>query len=813
MKYLFIILVVLNSPCITNAQSSNSISGIVRNVNSEPIAGATVSLFLNIDTIPYKTILTLNNGKFKFPNLPESTYTISVSSVGNTAYKSSLIKIGKENSSITLPPVVLSPLAKELKEVMVTSSKPLIQQDIDKTIINVEAMISSATSSALEVLQKSPGVVVNTDGDVILNGKAGVLILIDGRNTYMSAQDLAAYLKSLPGVVLDKIELITNPSSKYDAAGGSIINIRLKKSRSKGFNGNVSASYNQGLTARTYEALNLSFGGKKLTTFGTITHGRDANDGKDIYDRGFYTGTGVKSSSLQLNTHSISNSNSVNGRIGMDYTLSHKTTVGFVFTINNRPRKEKTDYTANNFNAIGMLDSLTIGNTDCKYKWTNTGINLNVTHKLNENGKELSADLNYINYTNNGNQLLPNVVYAPNGNIISTNTFLFTVPSSVNIYSAKADYVHPLAKNASIETGVKLSLVKNNNESSYYTVVGNSNTPDYSKSNHFLYDENINAAYISGRKNWKRIGLQIGLRLENTATYGHQLGNIVTQESSFRINYTNLFPTAFFSYQIDSLDKHTITASYAKRLQRPNYQQLNPFVFYRDKYSYTTGNPGLNPAHNYHLELNYRYQQYFGIGVQYDHVTDIVFQTTESTGNIFTSKPANIANGQFIGLSANGSISPFKWWNFNPWMFYAHVINKGKVGSENLNQIINHIGVDAFNEFKLSKTWSGELYGLYLSRLIAGQVIYESKYRFDIAVKVKILKDKGSLKLSFDDILHSWKQNETTISINGATSYKDNISDTRRVGLSFNYNFGKDIFARKRRHDDNAADDEKRRVD
>lgn len=789
------------------------INGLVKDLQNEPVPGATVRLVNVADSTLVVGELTSSSGKFAFKNLANSSYRLQVTSVGNTEYRTGMITIDDQHPIINLPVFILSPSKTTLKEVTVVAKRPMIEQDIDKTIVNVDAMIGSAGSNTLEVLEKTPGVTIGTDGEISLNGKTGVLVLIDGRPTYMSGQDLAAYLKSLPGGSLDKLELMTNPPAKYDAAGSSIINIRLKRTRVQGFTGSLSASYSQGVTSRSNDVLNLNYNHKKLNLFGTIGYNKDGNYSTDVYDRTFYEANGALNSAVQLQNQYTYSSHGLMARLGMDYAASANTTYGFLLAIQNRSRQDRLDYVSKTYGARSELNSTGTGFTDGNYPWMNPSANVNVQHKFKGTGRELSADLNYITYKSTGDQVLKTAVNQSDGTLLNSNQFTYSLPSDITIYSAKADYVHPLRDKAKLEAGIKSSVVNNDNNSQYYTVAGTINTPDYSKSNHFTYHETIHAAYTNLRKEWKRLAAQAGFRLETTQITGRQLGNPEVSETSFSRTYTSLFPTAFLSYKADSTGNNTLTVSVARRINRPNYQSLNPFLFYRDQYSFTTGNPYLKPQYNYQYELKYQHKQYIGLSIQYGRFTDIIFQLTEAVGDVFYYRPGNVASGYILALATNVSVSPVKWWSINANGQIGRMALNGTAYAENLTPSLFSVRMDVFNQFKFEKGWAGELSSFYSGKNISGQTITNPRFRLAAAVQKKILQNKGSLRLTLEDIFHSWTPTDQTVSLKQAEAFHTNETDTRRIGLAFTYQFGKETFARKCRHTDNAADAEKGRVD
>lgn len=813
MKTAAILLLSLFSSLIFAQNLSKTISGTVKDTQNEPIPGATVRLLKATDSTMVKGEITNANGKFQFINLENSTYVLAITAMSQKPFTSVALTIDDTRNGIVLPVIVLLPAKNiELKEVVVKAKRPLIEQDIDKTIVNVESMISSATSNTLEVLEKTPGVTVGSNGEISLNGRSGILVLIDGRATYMSGPDLAAYLKSLPGGLLDKIELIDNPSAKYDAAGNAIINIRLKKNRAGGFTGNVSIGSSQGVYRRNNGSVNLNYNHKKVNVFGNLGLNKEKNYTDDIFDRRFYDTKGQQISNVLLLNNTVSNNKSLNALLGVDYAATPKTTYGLLINMNEGARNTRIDYNSNNYYANRLLDAKGDGNTVLNDNGTNFGSNLNFQHKFNRKGRELMADVNYLKYQSNGNQRVQNFHYWPEGGLVDSNEFLYLVPGNINIYTAKADYVHPLKNKAIWEAGVKSSVINNDNSSNLFNVKGTVQTIDNGKSNHFKYRENINAAYFNTRKEWKRVGMQLGLRAETTQARGNQLGNEAVQGSTFTKNYTKVFPSLFINYKLDSLNKNSFNLSFTRRINRPDYRSLNPFVFFRDQYSYTAGNPLLLPQYQNRIELKYQHKQWLQMGLSYNRFTNVIFQTTEAIDTIFVTRPNNVAKGFMLLLNTTVSVSPIKWWNLIYTLRLSHMGLNGISYTEKLNPKAYVARFEVYNQFRFNKGWSAELSGYYASSDLNGQAFTDMMYRVGCAVQKKIWKDKASIRISVEDVFHSWIRHNRSVSIKQAQFFQTNESDTQRIGAAFTYRFGKDTFARKRRHNNNAADEEKGRI-
>lgn len=673
-----------------------------------------------------------------------------------------------------------------LKEVVVKAKKPLLVHAIDRTIVNVEAITGSASSNALEVLEKTPGVTVNNNGGISLNGRSGIMVLINGRSTYMSGTDLAAYLKSIPGATLDKIELMDNPPARYDAAGNAIINIRLKRNRAPGLTGSISTGLSQGKYARTNDALNLAYNTKKINLFTNIGYNAENSYSDDQFDRRFYNTAGELTSRILLNNKMRSRRDGININAGMDYYTSPKTTLGLVFNLNKGKGTSVLDYTSENFK----------GTTGNEQRRTNTGANINMLHRFNDKGHEFSAEANYLRYEATGFQ--------------SMTGFLYDLPSTINIYTANADYSLPLKNKAKLEAGVKTGIIDNSSVYDYYDVNGQVKVIDPTKSNHFDYHENINAAYVNGQKAWNRFGVQLGLRLENTQAKGKQPGG--TQSNLFTKNYTGLFPSIFLQYKLDSTGKNILGFMVNRRINRPNYQLLNPFLIFRDNYSYTEGNPMLTPQYQTRYELKYQHKQLLTMGLSYNKFTNVIFQTTEAVDTIFITRPKNIAKGYMLLLNTTVSMSPVKWWNFNATLRLSNIGLKGMAYTEKLTPSTNLARFELQNYFTISKTVNADLGAYYASRDLSGQTFTKGMYRVYAGAQKKIWKEKASIRISFDDIFHSWVYRNRSISLKQAEYFQVGESDTQRIGIAFSYRFGKNNTTRKRRQNENAGE-EKSRID
>jgi hypothetical protein len=803
------LILVIAFNCIAQ-EKAGTITATIKDIHNAAIPGATVRIYKANDTVLIKVGTSDVSGKIVLSNLSNGAYFLSVTALGQKEYRSGVIQL--KNNSITLPPIVL-PSAKSigLAEVVVNAKRPLIQTEIDRMIVNVDAMISSAGSNSLEVLERTPGVAVNANGEITLNGRSGVIVLVDGRQTYMSGQNLANYLKSLPGGVLDKIELMDSPPARYDASGNAIINLKMKKNRAGGLTGSIQTGYSQGRYARNNNNLNLNYNHKKLNVYGIFSYSQEKNYTADVYDRSFYNLQSALSSKIFLNDNTIGKLRGGNVIMGLDYTISENTSLGGQINLNKTDQKSNYGYYNETFNPL-ILDSTGSGSTLTNGKAKNLSTNINYLHKFGKSGRELTMDANYLNYDNDNKQLLDNYTYTPAGVELSNRKYFYNVPSAIRVYNAKADYVHPLKGKAKLEAGIKASIVNNDNVADYYNIINQVSVIDNNRSNHFKYSENINAAYINIQKSWKYWGIQAGLRAENTHAEGRQLGNADVAETRFTKNYTQLFPSLFVNYKLDTIGKQSFNFSISRRINRPNYQVLNPFVFIRDQYSYTSGNPLLTPQYQYRYEVKYQYRQALRLGLSYNRFTDGILTTTSVANNIFITKPQNIGKGFMYILNVGSTLSPYKWWYFNLDMQVARMGLDGVVDGIAFEPKNSVIRGGAQSQFTISKKLSAEVYGYYISSDLSGQAYTRAMFRTNAGMQLKVLNDKGSIRLTVDDIFHSWVYHNYSVDLKQASYTQVTESDTRRLGLAFTYRFGKDMFKRKRKYDSNGLDDERGRL-
>jgi outer membrane receptor protein involved in Fe transport len=773
------------------AQSGNGrIKGTVTDGSTKIIESATISLLRASDSTVAKISVADRQGHFEFEGVPAGKYFVSISAVGHIKGYSETVVITESGQLVQLKNIDLVPQPKSLSGVTVTARKPLIEQRVDKTVVNVEASISNVGTSAMEVLEKSPGISVDKDGNISLKGKQGVQVFIDGRPSYLSGTDLANYLRSLSSNQLDQIEIMTNPPAKYDAAGNSgIINIKTKKTKQFGYNGSLSTTWSQGRYAKLNESFNFNYRKNKVNFFSTLGYNNRRNfQDLDIQRKFIESSTKEIRSYFDQESRIHDKSENLNAKIGLDYFATKKTSFGIVLNGFSNPGEFGNSSDVLIADPNRTLLSRTYANSTNDKKWQHYSANLNFRHVFDSTGRELTADADYLTYKSSNLQEMVNAYYDAGGTpLMKADTLLGNLPQDIHIYTAKADYVHPLAKGAKLEAGIKTSFVKTDNNAIYDSLNYGVRVRDIGRSNHFIYDENINAAYVNySRPLSKKWNAQLGFRLENTNAKGNQ----VTTGEKFKRNYTQLFPTAFLQYTLN--EKNTFGLNYGRRVERPDYEDLNPFIMFLDKYTFEQGNPNLQPQFSQNIELSHTYKGFLNTTLNYTRTTDMMNAVLEQDPdkNETVIRKQNIAKQRQYGIAVSAGGQLNKWWTGN---VYANLFNNRFEGILNGDQVV--IGAttgqfNANNQFKLGKTLSAELGGFYMTGGVDGVFRIKGFGMVNMGVSKQIFKGKGTLRLNMRDVLYSQKIKGTIRYSNIDAAFQQR-RDSRQVALGFTYRFSK----------------------
>lgn len=814
MKRILFAVLPLLSGLIGHAQSAAKISGIIIDGNKKTVESATISLLQAKDSSLKKFSVADKNGHYKFDGVGVGNYLVSVTAIGHTKAYSEPVLIKESTSTVILKPIEIVPFPKALAGVTVTAKKPFIEQKIDRTLINVESSVSNAGATALEVLEKSPGVTLDKDGNISLKGKAGVMVMMDGRPAYLSGADLTNYLKNLPASAIDQIEIMTNPSAKFDAAGNAgIINIKSKKNRQKGLNGIATSGYSQGIRPRFNNTLNLNYRTGKINLFANANYNHNNNAQRlDILRNYSDAGTKTLRAIFEQTSHLHHQSDNSSLKIGADYFANKTTTLGVVASAFVNPENQWGTNTSYLKNSVGVVDSIVYSESSTKERWTNKSVNLNFRKQLDTTGSEVTSDLDYITYGSRNNAHFSNLSYEPDWTKKGADYLHGNLPVQINIYSGKVDYSHRLKEEGRVEAGLKTSYVNTDNDANYFKVYGTTEVMDSTKTNHFKYTENIQAAYLNFNKSIKKLAVQAGLRYELTSYRGLQYGSpdlVKHPDSSFHKTYSSLFPTLFVSYQADKNNQFAV--SLGRRIDRPQYQALNPFLFFLDRYTYEAGNPFLKPQFSNNLELTHSYKNRLTTTVNYNRTKNEINETFETVGYATIVRKANIATQDAAGISVSAQMAVQKWWNAMIYTNLNYTKFRGQLYGEALHIEATNLTMNINNQFHFNKGWSAELSGFYRGKGIWGQIVTKPMGQVSAGVSKQVLKEKGTFKFNVRDVFRT-NAPQGHISMNNVEAYFKNTFDSRVANLSFSYRFGKPVKGAQPRRKTGGASDEQNRV-
>lgn len=792
--------------CLASSAAEGSIlKGIVTDPNHVPQPFASVLLKSSSDSSLYKGEITNEKGEFIFDNLKDGDYFLLIQIIGFDKKVVPSIHISQDKPLIDLGKIQMKSGLNELSTVSVVADKPFIEQQVDKTVVNIENSIIQNGSSVMEVMEKLPGIMVDQNDNISLRGKQGVIIMIDGRPTGMSGQGLAAMLKGMPSGNIQKIEIITNPSAKYDAAGNAgIINIIMKKSKREGLNGNVSVGYGQGRYPKYNGSLSLNYKNKNYNLFLNYSYSKRMGFNNLSIDRKFYGGDTLNTI-YRTENYILFPSESHTPRIGIDLYISPKTTLSLLgsggTTQFNPEGKDHTNILDGKEQLLSSYDFL----SHSKDRWYNYSPNAELKHSFDSTGQELIINLDYARYWNTTDQSFMTTFYYPDGSLMSQDDLLNQQKSNLELYAVKADYTKPLKKDYSFDLGLKSSYVNSDNNILFYTILNNTELFDSARSSHFLYSENINAAYLNFSKKYKKFSYQLGLRSEQTIAKGKQQMNSETFDRS----YIHLFPTAYFDFKLS--DKHNINLSLGRRIDRPAYEQMNPYRSMINATTFSEGNPYLLPQLTYNTELSYSYNNAFFIQATYsktfDNITDVLIQDnlTQTTSQTVV----NLNELDFYSINLTLSKKLTKWWTTNTSFLTYYGVYSGSINNNTINQGTPSIYVNTSNNFFIVEGLSAELSFRYNHKALNGITTELTTYNLSAGVQKTILKKKGTITLNVSDIL--WTAYPSGITeLDGVREDWTAKRDTRVVNLSFSYKFGKGKTSRMRRN--TGADDEKGRI-
>lgn len=799
-KSIFIVIILLVSQF---TGFSAILKGIVSDQNQKPLPFVTVMLLNSKDSSLVKGDVTDEKGQYQFDQLAAGKYLLSCTNLGYQKYFSTELNIVDINST-NVEAITLKEADKSLKEIKVLSKKPMIEVKADKTVFNVEQSVNAAGKNALELLRKCPGVRVDKDDNVEMRGKSNVLIYIDGKPTYMDNKDLAAMLKNMQSNNIESIELISNPSAKYDASGNAgIINIKLKKNKKFGTNGNVNVGVAQGKYFKQNVGLSLNNRSKKVNVFGNYS----LNRGKDYNFQNF--DRTQNNFNYNFKSGNISDGVNHNLKAGADYYINSKNVIGIMVN----GMSNNGDFTSESKTMIGPANSAynQVLRATNKIPITRTNSNANLNYKFEDtSGHSFNMDLDYGNFRSEGKSFQPNIYWNQDESAITSQaTYKSNTANAIHIYSGKADYEQNLLK-GKLGIGIKSALVKTDNDFQFYDVVNNVDTLNLNRTNHFVYSENVNAAYVNYSRQFKKLSTQFGLRAEHTNSKGMLSSATPQNDDTVKREYINLFPSAGMSYTIN--EKHQLGITYSRRIDRPNYQDLNPFEIKLDELTYEKGNAFLRPQYTNTFDVTHTFMQYFTTSLSYSHVRDMFMQTTDTTEfsrTYVTQK--NFATMDIAGINISFPVPVKKWW-----MVMANInanYNELKADFEG-RKLSNKYYTYTFyadNTFTLPNDFTFNVSGWYTGpNYWGGTFKMKPMGSLDVGLQKTFLQKKLTAKLSLSDVFQTQRwfaiSNFSGLYVNANGNY-----ESRQLRLNLSYRFGSNQVERQRDRK-SGADSESSRI-
>ncbi|MFK7946268.1 MAG: TonB-dependent receptor [Saprospiraceae bacterium] len=774
-----------------------SVKGQLQDDEGNEVMFANVALYNSADNILVKVETSNDAGLFKLQNLPSGSFILKASFVGLTELKKEITL--KADEELDLGVLKFEPSAIKLEEAVVKADRVMVEIKADRTVFNVDGTINSTGSDAIELLRKAPAVNVDNNDNISVLGRNGVLLYVDGKRLPLAGEDLANYLKNLPADQIDQIDIITNPGAKYEAEGNAgIIDIRLKKDKSHGANGSVRATGSYGRLPQGNLNATGNYRNKKVNAFGTVGVG----GGERFNDMIFIS----RQNGLlldEINNRESGNSYN-NYRIGSDFFINKKHTIGVLAT-GGSGNDTNLGYNEIEISLFGeAVDSVLV--SESRGDQTNQRQTYNVNYRYDDRkaGRSLNVDLDYGNYVNDNVRYVPNQYYnLEKTTLLSEVNNGFTTDTEIDIYTGKIDYEQNLF-GGKIGIGGKFSQVISDNTFLFSDEINSELIQNDTFSNNFVYDESVYAGYVSyNRKVNDKVSVSAGLRAEQTDAIGDLVAFIPElQEEPVDLNYLQFFPSAGVSWQVKPM--HALNINYGRRINRPDYNVLNPFNNRLSELSYQKGNPRLNPeiVNNFEIgyTLKYRYNFKLAYSKTTDQVTRLIAPDEEDPRAGFITW-ANLAEQNVY--SANAAIPHQfneKWsafFNFSA----SYIDNQADYGEDGI------IDVQAFTyniytqqTFTLPKGFKGEISGYFNGPGVWGGVFqYETLWSLNLGLQRKFLNDALNVRLSANDLFYQtgW---DGISEFNGLIAEGSGRWDSRRVSLSIGYNFGnQNVKSRKRK--------------
>jgi hypothetical protein len=779
-----------------------SVKGRISNAGA-PMDDAVVQLMRHDSTLA-RTAISENGGYYRFDALDTGRYFVHVSAPG---YKVSTTQVFSLRGDTTIATVDLNASKHDLSEVTVTAKSPFIRREQGKVILDPANSIAMSGASAFEVVEKAPGVRVDNTDNITLNGKPGTMIWIDGKPSPLTGTELANFLRGIPSSAIERVEIISNPSASHDAAGSAVIDIRLRKDKRIGTNANLSLAYGQGVYPKSNNSLSFNHRDKKVNVFGSYSFAKRLAFSHLVLNRRFYKHGDFIGAYVQDNNSKFDFTTHV-ARAGVDYSIDKRNSISIVLSGVDNLLLPRTNNTSDVYDADNRYASVFSTRASNSSHWSNASGNLNYRHDF-DSTCSVVTDVDVARYGNASRQNIETRYYDPSFNELRIPYLLHgDLDGQLNINAVKSDLSKSFADGTKGEAGIKSSYVIADNDLAFFDRSAGQNLADTSKSNHFIYRENINAAYVSLGKESGRWSYRLGIRVEHTLVRGLQ----VIHNARFDRNYAQLFPNLLVNRKL--AEGHALEITYSRRIRRPNYEQLNPFKFYLDPTTYREGYPFLQPSITESFELTHIFREKIyttlGFGRTFNnHIEVIAPLASEARVTVQTNR--NLKMVDVYTFNSAIPVDVTTWWTTSTDFNFYYAFYTGDIADTQLNAIggLNY-NFGSTNTFRLPNDISIEVGGNYQSREIYAFDVINPIWYLNAGIQKKVLKNRGTIRINISDIFYT---NRIQADV-AYTDYKEHFlveRDTRVATASFTYRFGKTTVPPAKRRS-GGAEDLKQRV-
>ena len=800
---LWFVLILISYPVISSAQ----IQGTVHDTNNQPLVFANVLLINQKDSSVITGVMVSDVGTFSIPNFKPGKYLIKATMIGYKATLSQPFEIKSSNDHVHVNPIIAEEDSKLISGVNVVAKRPIYEQKIDRMVVNVENSITSSGSTALQILEKSPGIIVNKQNKSLsLGGKEGVMVMINGKESRMPVSAAIEMLNGMSAENVQKIELITTPPSKYEAEGNAgIINIVLKKDDDFGTNGNYTLGAGIGVDGKLNGSLMLNHHVKKINYFGSYSYSYDNSYQVISMYRMVNQGGAVKETESDSYREPITVFH--NARLGFDYTISSKTTLGILAS------GYSSDWEMDAMNVIHYKKDNQITNFIDQHvietnKWIHYMGNFNLQHIFKE-GEVLDLNFDYLHYDDN-NPSGYSINYHDNTNqLTSKEEIKVTKKTPINTYVGKLDYTRNFGKSIKLESGLKTTHTSFGNDVSVANMVNSAWTFNSDLTNNYTLSENMSAIYSS--LNYKintKTSLITGLRYEYTNT----VLNTVTQSGIIDSHYGKLFPTLFFSHELN--ENNTLQFSYSKRITRPSFNELAPFIVFQSPDTYISGNEKLQPSLSDNFKSDYKHKSVL-LSFSYSIENNAIrrFQPSQDlVKNILYLASRNLDKVTTATLMLSFPLKLTKWWNMQNNLNAIRQNVKTEYDGQNLNIDLKNFNINMINNFTIFKGLTAELSGLYQSPSLWGISKSKAFYSITTGIQMRSKNEKNTFNLNLSDVfftgVYSFSANVPELNIHNSGRLN---FEPRVLRFTYSHNFGsKKVKAERKR--ETGSDEERKRV-